>query len=148
MHRPHKRHHYYFTVKEKINIVWETKEGKYSQRYMARKYKVHESSICHWIKNFSRMIAKGGVNPTAETSHHGREVFYGPVESEVKNWIDEMCDQDIISQTEDVINKAHAIARKNNYDFFPISMFQMSLLLLSFIIKSNIVNCDSVLNST
>ncbi len=84
-----KKHHFAFSVKQKIAIVQEAVESN-NIRSTALSHKILPCQIRAWRSQIDDLKLKVLLNPNAKTTHSGRAVEFFELENKVHKWVEEM----------------------------------------------------------
>jgi hypothetical protein len=104
--RRRKRHHYVFSVRQKILWVQKAYGIPRNVSNTANMHGLHRQQLIQWNNNLQALKDKALVNPNSKTVHTGRTVDDADIEPEIKDWVLDQRLQNLSIQTRNIIQQA------------------------------------------
>ena len=105
--RQRKRHHYSFTVRDKIQMAQQAYGTPCNVSFTSRYHSVSRQQLINWNEELQALKDKALINPNAKTTHPGRSIHDADIEPAIKDWIVAQRVQNLSISTRNII--AHAI---------------------------------------
>lgn len=101
----HRRHCFWFTVSQKIEIVQEyVFANKLCQT--AKKYKIDPGALSRWKKTINQLHETAMRNPNAKSCNKGKVCSTEAIEKTIWEWVQDNIKKDVITTTNHIIMKA------------------------------------------
>lgn len=104
------RHHFSFSVRQKVKIVREGTRSIGLINKTCKKYKIQTSQFRTWRKKLPDLIKKCMDNPRSRTIHLGRQLDDNELQETLHDWIVDLRDQDIPVSTKAILAKAISLS--------------------------------------